>query len=138
MRLVLQNVHLIVHLNYRFMKYFSYLFSTLLAAMLLAACGEDRSGEQPFAPTLGEMSAVVMADSVRLTGIVTASPNSTLLECGFTYGNDTLRGKVQAPVLTSQFSVTIDSLLPGNYFAVGYAKNGVGTTYADTLRFTIE
>ena len=66
------------------MKYFSYLFSTLLAAMLLAACGEDRSGEQPFAPTLGEMSAVVMADSVRLTGIVTASPNSTLLECGFT------------------------------------------------------
>ena len=62
MRLVLQNVHLIVHLNYKFMKYFSYLFSTLLAAMLLAACGEDRSGEQPFAPTLGEMSAVVMAE----------------------------------------------------------------------------
>lgn len=120
------------------MKYLSFLFTISLFSLLFAACGEDRSGEQPFAPTLGEMSAVVMADSVRLTGIVTASPNSHLLECGFSYGNDTLRSKAIAPVAATQFSVTIDSLLPGNYFAVGYAKNGVGTTYADTLRFTIE
>ena len=47
---------------------------------LLVACGEDRSGEQPFAPTVESLSVVVEADSALLSGHVSASPNSTLLE----------------------------------------------------------
>lgn len=104
---------------------------------LLVACGEDRSGEQPFAPTVESLSVVVEADSALLSGHVSASPNSTLLECGFEYGNDTLRAKTQAPAPAETFTAVTPALLPGAYYAVSYARNGVGTSHGDTLHFVI-
>lgn len=108
-----------------------------ILATCVAACGEDRSGEQPFAPTVQSISAEVRADSAILTGRVTASPNSTLQECGFAYGNDTLRATCKATAPSEQFTAVTDSLSAGTYFAVAYAKNGVGTSYGDTIHFTI-
>lgn len=108
-----------------------------LLPCLLAACGEDRSGEQPFAPTVESVSAVADGDSARLTGKVTSSVNSSLIECGFSYGNDTLRLTKSAAVPSEAFTVVADSLQPGTYFAVAFARNGIGTSYGDTLRFTI-
>lgn len=109
-----------------------------LTIVLLAACGEDRSGEQPFAPTVETVGYITMDDSAALTGRVTASPNSSLTECGFAYGNDTLRATAKAPAPSETFTAVTDSLGKGNYFAVSYAKNGVGTSYGDTITFTIE
>ena len=109
-----------------------------LMLFLLPSCGEDRSGEQPFAPTVKSCEAVVTADSALLHGEVTASPNSALRECGFSYGNDTLRATCKALSPSATFTATTDSLGPGTYFAVAYARNGVGTAYGDTIRFTIE
>ena len=108
-----------------------------ILATCVAACGEDRSGEQPFAPTVQSISAEVRADSAILTGRVTASLNSTLQECGFAYGNDTLRATCKATAPSEQFTAVTDSLSAGTYFAVAYAKNGVGTSYGDTIHFTI-
>ena len=108
-----------------------------LTCILTLACGEDRSGEQPFAPTVQTLVAEQTADSVLLTGAVLSSPNSRLLECGFEYGNDTLRAKVTADTLTT-FSEYTDSLGKGSYFAVAYARNGVGKSYGDTIRFNVE
>ena len=63
--------------------------------ILLSACnGVDRSGEQPFAPTVETLAAEAAGDGVLLNGRVTDSPNSDVLECGFLYGNDTLRVKL--------------------------------------------
>lgn len=118
------------------MKRLPYLI--LIALTLLAACGEDRSGEQPFAPSVKSINAVAEADSAWLSGEVTASPNSTLTECGFAYGNDTLRASCKAAAPTTSFTAVTDSLGPGRYFAVAYARNGVGTSWGDTIYFTIE
>ncbi len=110
----------------------------LLSAMALAACtGDDRSGEQPFAPTVQMSSAVAAADSVTLTGIVVASPNSSLLGCGFYVGNDTLRITAACDSASTIFSAVVDSLEAGNYYAVAYARNGMGTSTSDTLQFQI-
>lgn len=110
----------------------------LATSLLCVACGEDRSGEQPFAPTVSNVQVTVAGDSVRLTGAVTASPNSTLKECGFVYGNDTLRVEVEAAEPSELFSVVVDSLERGAYYAVAYARNGVGRSYApDSLLFLI-
>lgn len=112
-------------------------FVLFFGAFLFASCGEDRSGEQPFAPTVKTCQAQQVADSVRLSGEVLSSPNSHLLECGFEYGNDTLRAKKQAETLTAFYAFT-DSLGKGSYYAVAYARNGVGTGYGDTIRFTVD
>lgn len=72
-----------------------------------------------------------------LTGAVKASPNSRLAECGFNYGNDTLRLEAKAPEPAELFAVETDGLEPGRYFAVAYARNGVGTSRGDTLYFEI-
>lgn len=104
---------------------------------LLGACGEDRSGEQPFAPTVESLSATADGDSAWLSGRVTSSVNSSLLECGFAYGNDTLRAQVSAAAPTTDFTVATDSLGAGTYYAVAFARNGMGTAYGDTLHFTI-
>ncbi len=114
------------------------LFTLLAAAPLLyTACGDDRSGEQPFAPTVKSVSAVADGDSALLTGFVTSSPNSTLKKCGFVYGNDTLRKEKASETAGETFGVMTDSLGAGDYYAVAYAQNGVGKGYGDTLRFTI-
>lgn len=112
---------------------------SVAAVLLLASCGEDRSGEQPIAPTVENAGYEQTADSVVLTGRVTASPNSSLRECGFEYGNDTLSLTATAAVAAEVFTATTDSLGKGTYYAVAYARNGVGKSYAaDTIRFTLE
>jgi len=110
-----------------------------LAATLLAACaGEDRSGEQPFPPTVRTLDAAARGDSVRLTGEILSSPNSKVTGRGFFYGNDTLRVQVLShDTLTATFSEVIDSLRPGFYYAYAFAANGMGTSNGDTLVFYI-
>lgn len=124
------------------MKHSSLLVPALAAILtvlplVLSSCGEDRSGEQPFAPTVESLTAEVVGDSALLTGAVTASPNSSLRACGFAYGNDTLRATCTAPEAAETFTAVTDSLGSGTYFAVAYAQNGVGTSYGDTIYFTI-
>lgn len=113
-----------------------FIFLLILLAFLLS-CGEDRSGEQPFAPVVHSLSAVVVGDSAELTGYVSESVNSSLKSCGFSYGNDTLRATCEAPEATETFTAVTDSLGAGTYFAVAYAKNGVGTSYGDTIYFVM-
>lgn len=119
------------------MKHFPSLVLLAIAASAVAACGEDRSGEQPFAPTVQSVGVEVKQHTAVLTGAVLASPNSSLKECGFAYGNDTLRAKCTAAEPAATFTAETDSLGAGHYYAVPYASNGVGTTYADTLYFDI-
>lgn len=111
---------------------------SLVFLAAFASCGEDRSGEQPFAPTVETVGVEVLGDSARVSGLVTASLNSSLTECGITYGNDTLRATAKAPAPTTSFAAVTDSLGAGDYFAVPYAHNGVGTSYGDTVHFRIE
>ena len=108
-----------------------------LTAALTACNPVDRSGEQPFAPTVKTVSATAKADSARLDGQVLTSPNSDVTACGCVYGNDTLRTEKAAAAPAMQFTVWTDSLGAGDYYAVAYATNGVGTSYGDTVRFTI-
>lgn len=119
------------------MKHFPSLVLLAIVAGAAAACGEDRSGEQPFAPTVQSVGVEVKQHTAVLTGAVLASPNSSLKECGFAYGNDTLRAKCTAAEPAATFTAETDSLGAGHYYAVPYASNGVGTTYADTLYFDI-
>ena len=119
------------------MKHFPSFVLLAIAASAAAACGEDRSGEQPFAPTVQSVGVEVKQHTAVLTGAVLASPNSSLKECGFAYGNDTLRAKCTAAEPAATFTAETDSLGAGHYYAVPYASNGVGTTYADTLYFDI-
>ena len=83
------------------------------------------------------LAAEAAGDGVLLNGRVTDSPNSDVLECGFLYGNDTLRVKLKSEEVSLLFSAYADSLQNGNYYAVAYARNGVGTSYGDTVRFQI-
>lgn len=121
------------------MKHFPLLPLFLVtASVLLASCGEDRSGEQPLAPTIVMGGAVQQGDSVCLSAMVTSSVNSSLKECGFYYGNDTLALQTKADSAAASFQAFTDSLGSGEYYVVAYAKNGVGTTKADTAHFTVE
>lgn len=112
--------------------------SILVMLVALAACNpEDRSGEQPFAPTVCTLSATVEGRSCTMAGAIEASPNSDVLKRGFNYGNDTLRLEVVSEDSTDVFEAEVDNFLPGDYFAVAFATNGVGTSRGDTLRFTV-
>lgn len=111
-------------------------FLALFSAFLLS-CGEDRSSEQPFAPVVHSLCALVVGDSALLTGYVSESVNSSLKSCGFSYGNDTLRASCEAPEPAETFTAVTDSLGAGVYFAVAFAKNGVGTSYGDTIYFVM-
>lgn len=114
------------------------LFATAAALCLTACSAEDRSGEQPFAPTVENVDGIVEGDSCMLTGRVTASPNSTLKSCGFAYGNDTLRLETRSEAPTTVFTAPTRALQPGIYYAVAFAENGVGRGWAaDTLYFEI-
>ena len=73
-----------------FVTLFVALFATILALLLTACRGDDRSGEQPFAPTVVTAPVSVEGGTVTMRGVVTASPNSSLIRCGFYYGNDTI------------------------------------------------
>ena len=104
----------------------------------LTACNPvDRSGEQPFPPTVIAGEAEVVGDSCLLHGEVTASPNSNLLKCGFRYGNDTLRLEVLSAEPQPLFLATTKPLKAGRYYAVAFARNGVGESSSDTIWFEI-
>ena len=120
--------------------------SMFTAALLLAftACSpEDRSGEQPFQPIVVNKACQVEADSCLLVGEVLKSPNSSLKGCGFRYGNyntaDTLRLEIKCEEAQMQFSAYTRRLEPGTYYAVAFAQNGMGKSFApDSVYFTIE
>lgn len=117
--------------------YFSYI-ALLLSSITLTACmGEDRSDEQPFAPTVELVGIHTDGPTAFMEGHVKESPNSSLLECGFHFGNDTMLVGILSDTDDHFFAET-DSLEAGTYFAVAYARNGIGTSYSDTLRFEIE
>lgn len=106
----------------------------LAAVWLAAACHPvDRSGEEPFAPTVRTVGCEVVADSFRLTGQVLLSPNSRVLERGFEYGNDTMKVTVEAYDSTDVFHGNTQTLEPGRYYFMAYARNGIGTSWGDTL-----
>ena len=119
------------------MKHLLHPFLTLSCLGLCLSCGEDRSGEQPFAPTVQTLDAIPSGCRAELRGVVTSSPNSSLTECGFHYGNETLRKSVTAEPAW-EFSAMTDTLQPGHYYVTTYATNGMGTTNGDTLYFDIE
>lgn len=109
----------------------------ILGLALTACTGEDRSGERPLAPVVQSVAVTVDGSVATMEGHVTASHNSTLLGCGFHYGNDTIAYTAEAEVQSHFFAQT-DSLPAGTYYAVSFARNGVGKTYGDTLQFRIE
>lgn len=110
----------------------------LLTSALCACIPEDRSGEQPFAPTVETRSARVSGNSCTVDAEVLSSPNSLLTGGGFTWGNDTLRSQIYiGETPDNYFSATIEDLEAGDYFVAAFATNGVGTSYGDTLTFTI-
>ena len=115
-------------------------FLTLFAAILLlfSACeGEDRSGEQPFPPTVVTAPVEVHGQEVTMPGIVTASPNSPVIRCGFYYGNDTLHTDTLLPEAAYDFSAVFHHLDAGSYYAYAFAVNYVDVSYGDTVRFTV-
>ena len=126
------------------MKTIGYVFSAASLLLALSACNpEDRSGEQPFAPTVVNKGYQVEADSCLLIGEVTSSPNSRLKGCGFRYGNyntvDTLRLEVASEEALNNFTAYTKRLEPGTYYAVAFAQNGMGKAFApDSIYFTIE
>lgn len=96
--------------------------------ILLSACnGVDRSGEQPFAPTVETLAAEAAGDGVLLNGRVIDSPNSDVLECGFLYGNDTLRVKLKSEEVSLLFSAyatrcRMETTTPWLMLATGWGR----------------
>lgn len=105
---------------------------------ILCSCsGEDRSDEMPRVPVVRTTSAVAVGNVCTMSGMVEESHNSALRECGFVYG---MAGEnsVQFKTDTARtFMAKVDSLKDGDYFCVAYAKNGMGVSYGDTLRFVV-
>lgn len=114
---------------------------SLAAVALLAvwACsGEDRSNEQPRVPVVSTAGATVAGDSCRMMGTVGESHNSSLRECGFVYWVEGGNSVKLVADTAYAFSAVADSLEAGNYSYAAYARNGMGTTYGDTLTFSIQ
>lgn len=111
----------------------------LMATLLVACNGEDRSGEMPRVPVVQTLSAVVGDSCCTMVGRVDESHNSTLKECGFLYGNvnDGTALKLKADTMKT-FTAKADSLANGNYYCIAYARNGMGISYGDTVKFEIE
>ena len=111
----------------------------LACICIICSCsGEDRSNEMPRVPVVMTTSAVVNGDACTMSGFVEESHKSTLRECGFVYGsagNAPLRLKADT---ARTFVAKADSLENGDYFCVAYAKNGMGVSYGDALRFVVK
>jgi len=115
-----------------------YVVLAVLLPVVLGGCaGEDRSDEMPRVPEGVVTSVTEQGDTCVLNGTVGVSHNSSLTECGFYWGNDTLAHHVEAAEAAYSFSALVDSTADGTYYAVAYATNGMGTTYGDTVHFTI-
>lgn len=111
----------------------------IMLAVAASCTGEDRSGEQPFKPTVRTLNVEVADQAVTVTGEIEASPNSSIRECGFEYWSDNLSAvKVLSDDSTSIFHATADSLEPGAYSCTAFARNGMGTSRGDTLSFNID
>ena len=122
----------------KIMRNFSYIFLLLLFIFTLSSCGgEDRSGEQPMMPKVKTLSADVVDDSCEVIGVVEESLNSRVVRRGITYGNDTLRAESLATDTLDTFHSSTRQLLPGTYYVAAFAENGMGTSYGDTIYFTI-
>lgn len=124
------------------MKPATYILCAAAVLTATAACsGEDRAGEQPLEPTVATRGYTIVADSVVLRGEVLTSQNSRIRECGFYYGNDTLRVTLKADEAATLeaplFECTTQPLDAGRYYAVAYARNGMGPANGDTIYFTI-
>ena len=107
-------------------------------SIIYSCSGEDRSGEMPRIPVVYTTSVVVSGDACTMNGLVAESHNSTLRECGFVYG---MAGENPLQLKTDTaraFMAKVDSLENGDYFCVAYAKNGMGLSYGDTLRFVVK
>lgn len=119
------------------------ILSILCAVLCWACAGEDRSGEQPFAPTVKTYSFSLDSDSATLVGIITASPNSPVTKRGFLYGLEATDSTKATSVTlasadtTDAFRASTPILSAGRYYALAFATNGIGTSYGDTLRFVI-
>ena len=111
----------------------------VVASLALTACSpEDRAGEQPFAPTVVTLSAVVSGDTCLMEGQVVLSPNSSIKARGFYYGNDTLSVDTLSADSTDVFTAVTKPLEPGRYYVVAYARNGIGLSTGDTLYVEVE
>lgn len=111
--------------------------SVVLLCLLSACAGEDRSDERPRLPEGVAVSVEEQGDSCNLNGVVGESHNSSLTACGFYWGNDTLSNEVDMDSASFKFSTLVGNVGSGTYYAVAYAKNGVGTTTSDTVFFNI-
>lgn len=112
----------------------------LALAVFVACSGEDRSGEMPRVPVVKTISANAVGDSCVMIGMVSESHNSSMKECGFLYGNaDSTSAAIKLKADTMRtFTAVADSLENGNYYCVAYARNGMGTSYGDTIIFSVE
>lgn len=120
------------------MKYPLFLLLIGTTWMLHSCSPEDRSGEQPFPPTVETLAPITQENTVMLQGDIKASPNSRITKRGFRYGNETLQNSIASTDSTDLFTATLDSLEPGTYHVAAYATNGVGTSHGDTLQFVVE
>ncbi len=112
----------------------------LALAVFVACSGEDRSGEMPRVPVVKTVSANAVGDSCVMIGMVSENHNSSMKECGFLYGNaDSTSAAIKLKADTMRtFTAVADSLDNGNYYCVAYARNGMGTSYGDTIIFSVE
>ena len=107
------------------------LFTPLLcvSALALTACWpEDRSGEQPFAPTVKTVSAVPTDSFCSLEGQVLLSPNSRVLEQMFFAAQQAILERQHALHCESQMKTTLNVVLVGPQ-AIHWAHVGDSRTY---------
>lgn len=114
------------------------LLCLILLAIVSSCTGEDRSDEMPLAPKDVTISMQMLNDtSVILKGRVGDSHNNPLTKCGFIWGNS--KESHQETASTGfDFADTVIIVTPGNYYAIAFATNYIGTTNSDTLRFAFK
>ena len=120
------------------MKLMPFLLFLLIVSLMAACAGQDRTDEKPRAPQNVRIEAAVSGTTCILTGSVGESHNSSLLGCGFIWGNGTASHSLAVDEPDMTFQSQIDTLSLGTYFAIAYAANGIGRTESDTIYFTVE
>lgn len=118
-------------------RFSSAFFAAMLPAVMISCSGEDRSGEMPKIPVVRTVSSTVSGDSCTMRGLITESHNSSVRECGFIYGSDSVKDTKLMAGTAWDFHATADSLAAGTYHCIAYARNGMGTAYGDTVYFSV-